>query len=75
MLQKYCSPDPKKEIVITIGDSIIRGISRSYAGVKAQSPLAIIGSRGYLEIALNKGSAKTHFSVQKGDTIAVKIGF
>jgi S-adenosylmethionine hydrolase len=54
---------------IRIAEYTIRGISSSYQHVPHQTPLAIVGSRGYLEIAVNCGSAKDYFKAQKGEVI------
>lgn len=43
--------------------------SRAYGNVKPHEPLALIGSHGYLEIALNQGSAAAKFSVKVGDQV------
>jgi S-adenosylmethionine hydrolase len=45
------------------------GLSESYQGAGIENLLAIIGSRGYLEIALNRGSAHGHLKVEKGDLV------
>jgi len=61
----------EKKAVITIGDRILKGTTRSYASVKAGHALVIIGSRGYLEIAVNKGSAHAMFNVAIGDSVRI----
>lgn len=48
---------------------VIHGISESYASVHPQSLLAIINSRGVLEIALNGGNAQNHLDAQLGDQV------
>jgi hypothetical protein len=45
---------------------------KTYALAKPQQPLALIGSHGFLEIALNQGSAASKFHVVAGDKIEVK---
>ena len=70
-LEKFYKPGFEKNLVIAIGEYEIKGLSKSYDGVGLKQPLAIIGSLGYLEIALNCGSASRHFRAQKGDTIRV----
>jgi S-adenosylmethionine hydrolase len=72
-LDKFCRANPQKKILFQIGDHKITGLSRNYASVKAQSPLAVIGSRGYLEIAINCGDAGKYFSAQKGDLVRVSL--
>jgi S-adenosylmethionine hydrolase len=70
-LEKFYKPGFEKNLVIAIGEYEIKGLSKSYDGVGLNQPLAIIGSLGYLEIALNCGRASRNFGAQKGDTIRV----
>ena len=44
---------------------------KTYAQAKPQEPIALIGSHGFLEIALNQGSAAEKFHVTAGDKIEV----
>jgi hypothetical protein len=45
----------------------------AYADAKPQEPLALIGSQGYLEIALNQGDAAAKFNTKAGDKVTVSI--
>jgi hypothetical protein len=49
------------------------GLRRTYAEEEIGQPVAVIGSRGYLEIAVNRGSAQQYFGVGKGDAIDLRI--
>ena len=69
-LDSFCKREYKK-LGIRIGASEIIGLSETYANVKPQQPLAIIGSRGYLEIAVNCGNAQRYFKVGKGDSVRI----
>ncbi len=71
-LKKFYKPNHEKKLEIIIGENRIKGLSNSYSSVKHNHPLAIIGSFGYLEIALNHGNASRHFKTVKGDTILIK---
>ncbi len=42
----------EKRIRIQIGSHVITGLSEIYGSVQSEIPLALIGSRGYLEIAV-----------------------
>ena len=42
---------------------------KAYGETKPQEPLALIGSHGYLEIALNQGNAAKMLQVRLGDTV------
>jgi S-adenosylmethionine hydrolase len=56
---------------IRVGKHIISGLSHTYESVASGKILALIGSRGYLEIAANSGSAAKQLNVQKGDGVTV----
>jgi len=70
-LDKFCTSDRRAPQGVKIGGQLITGFSKSYGSVGLQKPLAIIGSRGYLEIALNCGSAENYFGAKKGDAVRV----
>ena len=72
-IKKFVGPRVDKKIKIHIGNKLIVPLSESYEKACPQTPLAIIGSRGYLEIAVNCGNAKKYFTSEKGDTIKVII--
>jgi S-adenosylmethionine hydrolase len=46
---------------------------KSYGFCKEGEPLALIGSHGYLEIAVNQGNAAAYFNKKQGDDIIIKI--
>jgi S-adenosyl-L-methionine hydrolase (adenosine-forming) len=46
-------------------------VSTTYADAKPHEPLALIGSHGYLEIALNQGNAAAKFSAKAGDKVTI----
>jgi S-adenosylmethionine hydrolase len=56
-----------------VGEKVVHGLCTAYTNVDQQCPLAIVGSRGNLEIAVNSGSAQRHFNVHKGDMVKVII--
>lgn len=72
-LKDFCAGKPGRKPQIRVGDHIISGLSSTYQNVAPLKPLALIGSRGYLEIAVNAGSADKHLNIQKGDGITVVI--
>ncbi len=45
----------------------------SYGFCKKGEPMALIGSHGYLEIAINKGNAAVLFNKKQGDEIIIKL--
>ena len=72
-LANICRNDNDKPVKISIGGKKIVGLSYSYENSKDQAPLAIVGSRSTLEIAVNRGSAQKYFMAEKGDVIKVRI--
>ncbi len=44
---------------------------KAYADAKPNNPIVLIGSSGFVEIALNQGSAASKFNVKVGDKIKV----
>ncbi len=70
--------NPKLEIrnsklETVLGKEKITGLSASYMDVGKGSPLAIIGSTGYLEIAVNQGSAQKYFKARRESKVTVGI--
>jgi len=58
-------------VVVTVGSYSLQGIQSTYAAVDAGTPLALVGSSGHLEIAVNAGNAANLFAARRGDTVAV----
>jgi len=52
----------------------IEGLSGSYADVTTGRPLGILGSSGFLEIAVAGGSASQRFGLKVGDAVTVSPG-
>ena len=46
-------------------------IKKFYQEVPPQQPVAVLGSSGFLEIAVNCGSAEQCFALKLGDTVEV----
>jgi S-adenosylmethionine hydrolase len=44
----------------------------SYGLFKVSEPLILIGSHGYLEIAINKGNAASYFNIKSGDNLSIR---
>ena len=63
----------EKKIQIKIGSHVITGLSGTYDSVRSKTPLALIGSRGYLEIAVNKGNAALVLNAEKGEKVRVMV--
>lgn len=58
--------------VIQAGDARITRLNRAYAESDTGEPLAIIGSSGLLEIAVNCGSAEERLGLKRGYTVIIR---
>ncbi|MFZ5573471.1 MAG: SAM hydrolase/SAM-dependent halogenase family protein [Thermodesulfobacteriota bacterium] len=63
----------KSSLSIRIGACTVAGVRDCYQDVPAGQLLAIIGSSGYLEIALNRGNARGYCQAGPGDAVLVSV--
>lgn len=66
-LQPFGTP---QSLTITVGEHPLP-LATTYADVAIGAPLALIGSNGYLEIAIRNGAASTRLGIERGTPIAV----
>jgi len=59
----------EKKLAIRVGDVVIDKIGRTFSSVSPGEPVAYIGSHGYLEIAINKGTADKSLGTVKGSNV------
>jgi S-adenosylmethionine hydrolase len=59
-------------VVIRVGDSVIEEVCLAYAGRQPSELLALFGSTGRLEIAVNMGSAAQVLNVGRGAVVMVE---
>ena len=59
--------------IIKIGELLIEGVSKTYADTSAGETLAMIGSSGLLEIAVNLGRACDRLGMNSEDIIGIRI--
>ena len=57
---------------VRVGESIIPGLSASYAAERPGILLAVVGSTGFLEVALNLGSAREFLGLDVGGAVEVR---
>jgi S-adenosylmethionine hydrolase len=69
MVQNYA----KKVNVELPSISLKLTFGKAYAQAKPKEPIVLIGSHGFMEIALNQGSAAEKFHAKVGDKIAVTV--
>jgi S-adenosylmethionine hydrolase len=63
-------PQTRRIASIEVGNQIIPGLSRTYA--EGSGLLAMVGSSGYLEIAVKGGNACTLLDAKVGDEVRIK---
>jgi len=63
----------KARVKITVREKIIVGIQNSYTDKSPDGILAIVGSRGVLEIAANRGNAAKLLDAGIGDAVTVSM--
>ncbi len=74
VLSQLGSSADRSNLFIHIGTYLINGLSASYQDVPPGGLLAIIGSRGYLEISVNTGDARSYCGIEKGAPVRVVLG-
>lgn len=62
-----------KRLVVELAGKSIGGLVMSYDRVAEGTPLALIGSRGLLEISVNCGNAKQILDAKKNDVVRVRL--
>lgn len=72
-LAAFCETEALRRPQIHIGSFVISELSNTYSDAAPAAPLALIGSRNYLEIAVNGGNAKKKLQVKKGDPVRLKL--
>ncbi len=70
-LREFAQDQP---VTIYLAGHLIGGLSKTYTDVPPQTPLALIGSFGFLEIAVNLANARLRFAARYGTPITVERG-
>ena len=72
-IERMIGPKRKGRLVAEINDVPVGGWGRTYNQVPSGASLAVIGSRGLLEISVNCGNAQQVFKAGKGSRVVVRI--
>jgi hypothetical protein len=67
-VSKFSSNHPRRARSY-VGNARLEGIHRAYGDVEVGEPLALIGSAGFVEIAVNRGDASTLLGIRKGSSV------
>jgi S-adenosyl-L-methionine hydrolase (adenosine-forming) len=65
---------PADKATIIVDQHTLTGVQRIYGETKPGDLMALVGSGGYLEIAINQGSAAKHLNLASGATVVLHIG-
>ena len=60
---------PDRNLGVLIGECRVCGLVHHYSEKKRDEDALVVGSRGYLEIAVNQGSARNRHKVSRGDRV------
>lgn len=63
---------PANAVEVKIRHQHVRGISRTYSSAETGSLLALIGSSGFLELAVNQGSGAALLNAEIGDLVELR---
>jgi S-adenosylmethionine hydrolase len=59
---------------VTLKDNkVLVKLCSAYGGIPVDSPLTVIGSGGFLEVAVNQGNAAQTFGIKTGDKVIIKL--
>ncbi len=72
-LMEYITENGPGRVEAVVMGRSVSGLSSTYASVEGGAPVALIGSSGYLEIALNRGSAAVEFGAGCGENVELRV--
>jgi len=64
---------PVEKWMITAGKSAINSIEQTYGRVRTGEPLALTGSTGFVEIAVNQGNAAFQLELGLGTRVTFRL--
>lgn len=64
---------PGKTLIVIAGNQSIKGLATTYQDRRPGTFVAYIGSRKFLEIAVNQGSAASHLDIGKGESVKMSV--
>ncbi len=67
------SRGPAEKWTITAGESTINSIQQTYGRVKTGEALALTGSTGFIEIAVNRGNAALELGLEEGTRVTFRL--
>ena len=73
VIERLAVQTADRPIVVEMGGKPIGSIAASYGDVAREAPLAIIGSRGLLEVSVNCGDARRTLDAAVGDPVRIRL--
>ncbi len=74
-LREWTGPDEDpSRWTLELKGVLLEGLSHTFAQKEEGEELFYMGSSGYLEVAVNGGSAKERFGAERGDPLRLKVG-
>jgi hypothetical protein len=70
-LQEFSQNQP---VTVSLAGHLIGGLSKTYGDVPPEAPIALIGSFGFLEIAVSCGNAQLRFGAGCGTPVTIAAG-
>lgn len=71
-LDRFCSHDLLK-VSVCIASKVLSGVHSTYNFVLPGQPLALLGSRGFIEIGINRGNAASTLKVTLDSEVQLRI--
>ena len=68
-IKKQFAANNVDNLKVEINQKLATGLTSTYANVSIQQPVVLIGSHGYLEIAVNQGNAQKFFDAAVGNAV------
>jgi S-adenosyl-L-methionine hydrolase (adenosine-forming) len=64
---------PDAKFSLRAGNATVTKLAPTFAGGAANEPIAVLGSSGYLEIAVNRGNAARSIGVGRGAEVTIEL--
>jgi len=65
---------PARAVRVELAGQVLEGVRRTYAAVPLGRPIALVGSEGFLEVAVRQGSAAEAMGAGPGTPVVVRLG-
>ncbi|MEX0718115.1 MAG: SAM-dependent chlorinase/fluorinase [Planctomycetaceae bacterium] len=63
-----------EQVIVTVRGRTLSGLCRTYGDVPPGEPLALVGSHGFVEIAVNQGDARAVLEARVGSEVRIERG-